>query len=199
MDNSITAKALEDKTVKLEPLSNIHYQGLLSALKDGELYKLWFTSVPAPDQLEAYLKQAIQLSEQGKALAFAVVCKRTQSVVGSTRFCNLDLENRRLEIGYTWYAQRAQRTAINTSVKRLMLEFAFEELDLIAVEFRTHYLNHASNRAILRLGAKLDGMLRSHKLLADGSIRDTMVYSIIRSEWLAVKIHLGYLLNQDKR
>lgn len=198
MDKTITEKVLEDQTVRLEPLSTLHYEGLLSALNDGALYKLWFTSVPSPKNLEAYLSKAIQLTQQGQALAYAVVCRSTNSVVGSTRFCNLDLDNKRLEIGYTWFAKRAQRTAINTSVKRLMLQLCFEELSLNAVEFRTHYLNKASNRAILRIGAKLDGMLRSHKLLADGSVRDTMVYSIIRSEWPAIKVHLEFLLSQGR-
>jgi RimJ/RimL family protein N-acetyltransferase len=131
-------------------------------------------------------------------MPFAVRAVATGQVVGSTRYFNVDATNRRLEIGHTWYARRAQRTAINTECKLLLLTHAFETLGCIAVEFRTHWFNHASRRAIERLGAKQDGVLRNHQLLADGSRRDTVVYSIIEGEWPAVRAHLKFLLDTKR-
>jgi RimJ/RimL family protein N-acetyltransferase len=138
------------------------------------------------------------MRERQDAMPFAVRDNQSGDVVGSTRYFNVDAPNRRLEIGHTWYAKRAQRTAVNTECKLLLLTHAFEILGCIAVEFRTHWFNHASRTAIARLGAKQDGVLRNHQLMPDGSRRDTVVFSIIDAEWLAVKRHLRYLLERPR-
>ena len=181
----------------LEPLSRDHAAGVRAAAADGELWNLWYTSVPAPDKLDAWLDIALDMRERQGAMPFAVRANDSGNIVGSTRYFNVDAANRRLEIGHTWYAQRAQRTAINTECKLLLLTHAFEQLRCIAVEFRTHWFNHRSREAILRLGAKQDGVLRNHQLLPDGSRRDTVVFSILDGEWAAVKRHLS--ANQEGR
>jgi len=163
----------------------------MQAAADGELWKLWYTSVPSPDQTTTWLDAALDMRERQGAMPFAVRANDSGNIVGSTRYFNVDVANRRLEIGHTWYAQRAQRTAINTECKLLLLTHAFEQLRCIAVEFRTHWFNHRSREAILRLGAKQDGVLRNHQLLSDGSRRDTVVFSILDGEWAAVKRHLS--------
>ena len=183
---------LEDTQIRLEPLHKQHEHGLIAAASDGELWNLWFTSIPKPDQTKAFIETALQQAEQGIAQAFAIINKNTGDVLGSTRFCNIDSINHRVEIGYTWYRQSEQRTGTNTSCKLLLLTHAFEELDCIAVEFRTNWHNHKSRTAIARLGAKQDGILRQHQIMPNGQYRDTVVFSIINSEWPAVKTQLQY-------
>jgi N-acetyltransferase len=182
---------LRGRHASLEPLAREHEASIMQAAADGELWKLWYTSVPAPDQTSAWLDAALDMRERQGAMPFAVRANDGGNIVGSTRYFNVDAANRRLEIGHTWYAQRAQRTAINTECKLLLLTHAFEQLRCIAVEFRTHWFNHRSREAILRLGAKQDGVLRNHQLLPDGSRRDTVVFSILDGEWPAVKRHLS--------
>jgi RimJ/RimL family protein N-acetyltransferase len=182
---------LSGRHATLEPLAREHQASIQAAAADGELWNLWYTSVPSPDKTGEWLDVALDMRERLGAMPFAVRDNGTGNVVGSTRYFNVDAANRRLEIGHTWYAQRAQRTAINTECKLLLLTHAFETLHCIAVEFRTHWFNHRSREAILRLGAKQDGVLRNHQVLPDGSRRDTVVFSIIDGEWLAVKQHLS--------
>ena len=189
---------LRGEHVTLEPLGNEHLHAIEAAAADGELWNLWYTSVPAPDKTYDWLAAALAMRERDGALPFAVRANATGDVVGSTRYFHVDTGNRRLEIGHTWYAQRAQRTAVNTECKLLLLAHAFETLRCIAVEFRTHWFNHASRAAILRLGAKQDGVLRNHQLLPDGSRRDTVVFSIIDGEWPAVKRHLQHQLSHPR-
>jgi N-acetyltransferase len=186
---------LKGKHVSLEPLSLEHVAGLQHAARDGELWNLWFTSVPHPELASQYVEQALALREQGKAMPF-VVRDADGAIVGSTRYGNIDAEHKRLEIGWTWYAQRVQRTALNTEAKLLLLGNAFETLGAIAVEFRTNWFNQRSRTAIARLGAKQDGVLRNHMLMADGTRRDTVVFSILDSEWPAVKNNLQYQLQR---
>jgi len=183
----------------LEPLAREHERAVREAAADGSLWNLWYTSVPAPDKTSAWLDIALDMRERLGAMPFVVRDKVTGDIVGSTRYFNVDAANRRLEIGHTWYARRAQRTAINTECKLLLLTHAFETLQCIAVEFRTHWFNHRSREAILRLGAKQDGVLRNHQVLPDGSKRDTVVFSIIDGEWPAVKAHLRSLLGRSER
>jgi RimJ/RimL family protein N-acetyltransferase len=189
---------LKGRYATLEPLARAHAADLQRAAVDGALWQLWYTSVPAPDRAEAYVAAALKMREDLGALPFAVRDNATDEVVGCTRYFNVDAIHRRLEIGHTWYAARAQRTAINTECKLLLLTHAFEELRCIAVEFRTHWFNRASRDAIARLGAKQDGVLRNHQISADGSYRDTVVFSIIESEWPAVKRHIGFLLDRRR-
>jgi len=191
-----SSNCLDGELVVLEPLSLDHVPALSLAIVDGELWQLWYTATPHPDEMKAYVEKALAQEAAGQALAFAVRCKHSGEVVGCTRICNWDQPNRRLEIGYTWYAKRAQRTGINSETKLLLLGYAFEVLKVMAVEFRTHWHNQRSRAAIARLGAKQDGVLRNHQLMPDGSIRDTVVFSIIDSEWLAVKQNLRFRLQQ---
>jgi len=199
----MTRRFVEPVTLKgryatLEPLTREHATDLRGATSDGGLWQLWYTSVPAPDAVEAYIDAALRMREDLGAMPFAVRDNAKGEIVGCTRYFNVDASNRRLEIGHTWYAKRAQRTAINTECKLLLLTHAFEKLRCIAVEFRTHWFNHASREAIARLGAKQDGVLRNHQISADGSYRDTVVFSIIEGEWPAVKRHLGFLLERQR-
>lgn len=189
---------LEGWHVTLEPLAREHEADLRRAAADGELWQLWYTSVPAPDKTVGYIDTAIRMREELGAMPFAVRDNVSAEIVGCTRYFNVDAANRRLEIGHTWYATRVQRTAINTECKLLLLSHAFEKLKCIAVEFRTHWFNHASREAIARLGAKQDGVLRNHQIAPDGSYRDTVVFSIIESEWPAVKRHLIFLLERPR-
>ncbi len=190
---------LEGRHVRLEPLTREHVPALQHAAADGALWNLWFTGVPAPDDAEAYVDSALAMQAQDMALPFAVRSLASGEIVGSTRFCNVAAADRRVEIGYTWYAAGVQRTGVNTESKSLLLRHAFESLRCIAVELRTHWLNHRSRAAIERLGAKQDGVLRNHRLLPDGSYRDTVVFSIIESEWPAVKRHLAFRLEQGNK
>jgi len=182
----------------LEPLAVDHVEGIRAAAADGALWRLWYTSVPSPETTTAWLDRALDMREAQGAMPFAVRDNATADIVGSTRYFNVDALNRRLEIGHTWYSRRVQRTAINTECKLLLLTHAFETLGCIAVEFRTHWFNQASRRAIERLGAKQDGVLRNHQLMPDGSRRDTVVFSIVDGEWPAVKAHLKFLLDRSR-
>lgn len=192
----LTPITLTGNHVVLEPLQKEHREALIKAASDGELWQLWYTGVPSPEGAEDYIDKALEQQQDGKALPFVVKDKQNHSIIGSTRFCNADLLNRRLEIGYTWYAQSYQRTATNSECKFLMLQYAFEQLGCIAIEFRTHWLNLRSRNAIARLGAKQDGVLRSHVIMPDGSFRDTVVFSIIENEWPMVKQHLSFILSR---
>ena len=185
---------LTSELVTLVPLTLEHEVDLMQAASDGELWRLWFTSVPEPKATRAYIEKAIDQQLNDKALPFAVIDNRSGEVVGSTRLCNAWPEHRRIEIGYTWYANKAQKTGINTQTKLLLLEHVFERLNCIAVEFRTHWHNHNSRRAIARLGAKQDGVLRNNQILPDGSYRDTVVFSILDNEWPAVRNALQHKL-----
>jgi len=189
---------LEGRIVTIEPLRIDHHDGLVEAVKDGELWKLWYTKVPAPDAMRADIERRLGLQEKGSMLPFAVIDNSTRRAVGATTYMNIDADNRRVEIGSTWYAQSVQRTGLNTECKSLLLTHAFETLDCIAVEFRTSHFNRASRRAIERLGAKLDGVLRSHQLAPHGSLRDTCVYSIIAAEWPGVRANLDWMLRMPR-
>lgn len=184
--------------VVLEPLKREHADELLQAAKDGELWNLWYTSVGDPDALFSYIDAALKMRDEQSALPFVVRRKSDGRIVGSTRYFNVDAKNRRLEIGHTWYSRSVQRTGINTEAKLILLEHAFEKLNCIAVEFRTHWFNFDSRAAIARLGAKQDGVLRNHQVAANGTLRDTVVFSIIASEWPTVKAHLRFLLNKPR-
>ena len=181
--------------VGLQPLQPQHAAALGDAAADGELWNLGYTSVPAPGTEAAYIDHALAQQTAGEALPF-VVLDSDGVVVGSTRFYSLDPKVPRLQIGYTWYARRVQRTGLNTEAKLLLLQHAFERLQCICVGFETSAQNHASRRAIAGLGAKLDGVLRSHRLQPDGSVRDTVAFSIIQSEWPAVQQHLNAKLER---
>jgi RimJ/RimL family protein N-acetyltransferase len=179
----------------IEPLGREHEQDLQRAAADGELWRLWYTSIAPPEKMAEYIATALDMRERLGAMPFVVREKPSGEIVGCTRYFNVDAANRRLEIGHTWYSKRVQRGPVNTECKLLLLTHAFEQLQCIAVEFRTHWFNHASRTAIARLGAKQDGVLRNHQLSADGSKRDTVVFSIIDGEWPAVKQHLRYQLD----
>jgi RimJ/RimL family protein N-acetyltransferase len=168
---------------------------MVAATKDGELWKLWYTSVPSPEGMAAEIKRRLELQAKGSMLPFAVLDAEGR-VAGMTTFMNIDPVHKRVEIGSTWYAKRVQRTPLNTECKLMLMTHAFEALGCIAVEYRTSFFNQQSRRAIERLGAKLDGILRSHQRHSDGSLRDTCVYSIIAGEWPAVKSHLGFQLSR---
>jgi N-acetyltransferase len=183
---------------RLEPLSPDHHDALAQAAKDGELWKLWYTSVPKPENMAKDIERRLGLFAAGSMLPFTVF-DADGRIAGMTSYMNVDATNRRVEIGSTWYAGRVQRSALNTQCKRLLLAHAFEALNCIAVEFRTHFFNHQSRRAIERLGAKQDGILRSHQVAPNGTLRDTVVYSIIASEWPTVRAHLDYQLNDRPR
>ena len=187
---------LQGQHATLEPLAHAHEDALRRAAADGELWRLWYTSIAPPEKMGEYVATALDMREKLGAMPFVVRANATGEIVGCTRYFHVDAPNRRLEIGYTWYAKSVQRTAINTECKILLLTHAFETLECVAVEFRTHWFNHASREAIARLGAKQDGVLRNHQISPDGSYRDTVVFSIIESEWPAVKRHLTYLLEK---
>jgi RimJ/RimL family protein N-acetyltransferase len=183
---------------QLKPLSHDHIDGLMEAVKDGELWKLWYTSIPRPEDMRKEIDRRLALQAAGSMLAFTVL-DADGKIAGMSTYMNVDAANRRVEIGSTWYATRVQRSALNTQCKLLLLTHAFEKLDCIAVEFRTHFFNQQSRRGIERLGARLDGILRSHQIAANGTLRDTVVYSIIAAEWPTVRAHLTYQLNEKPR
>lgn len=182
--------------VRLEPLNKAQLSAIQAAASDGELWKLFFTTVPSPDNTQLWLDTALEMQKQEKAIPFAVRSLLNGEIIGSTRYCNIDHNNKRLEIGYTWYAKSVQRSAVNTECKLLLLSHAFEVFECNAVEFRTDWFNRTSQTAIERLGAKRDGVLRSHTILPDGRVRDTVVYSILKNEWPGVKKNLQFMLNQ---
>ena len=184
---------LGGRHVTLEPLQAGHVDALLEAAADGELWHLWYTSVPGPETVRAYVARALAEREAGTAMPFLVRDAHGEPV-GSTRYFRLDPSIPSLEIGYTWYAARAQRTALNTEAKRLLLGHAFDAMGCTVVEFRTHAFNHRSRRAIERLGAHFDGVLRRQMRMPDGHLRDTVVYSILDHEWPAVRRNLEHRL-----
>jgi RimJ/RimL family protein N-acetyltransferase len=181
----------------LEPLRRAHARDLVEAVEDGELWKLWYTNVPTPEAMETEIDRRLGLQVKGAMMPFAVR-DAAGKCVGMTTYMNVDARFKRVEIGSTWYARRVQRTLLNTECKRMLLAHAFEALDCIAVEFRTSFFNHPSRRAIERLGAKLDGILRSHQRHVDGTLRDTCVYSIVAAEWPTVKAHLDFQLTRER-
>jgi RimJ/RimL family protein N-acetyltransferase len=181
---------LQSPRVNLEPLAQRHCDDLVDAAKDGELWTLWYTSVPSPETMRAEIERRLALQAAGSMLPLAVIDNTTTRAVGMTAYMHVDAINRRVEIGSTWYRKSVQRTTLNTQCKLMLLTHAFETLDCIAVEFRTHAFNHQSRTAIERLGAKLDGVLRSHQIASNGTLRDTYVYSIIASEWPTVRANL---------
>lgn len=182
--------SLTGNLVQLAPLTAADHDQLVEATRDGELWALSYTGVPAPDAMRAAVDRWLAAQAAGTMLPFTVRHCGTGRIIGMTTFCNIDGDNRHLEIGGTWNARSTHRTGTNTESKLLMLTHAFEYLDCIAVEFRTHWLNAQSRRAIERLGAKQDGVLRSHRLMGDGTLRDTVVFSIIEVEWPAVRNEL---------
>ncbi len=185
----IREACLEGSHIALEPLSEQHIAPLQAAVLDGKSWKLWYANVPEPDAMAQYVFSAIAEMKTGN-LAYAVYSKAHQKIVGTTRYYNIDPANRRAMLGYTWYASEVRRTPVNTECKLILLKNLFEASSAIAVEFRTHFFNQPSRTAIERLGAKQDGILRNHQIMRDGSFRDTVVYSIIASEWPAVKANL---------
>ena len=190
---------LQGQHARLEPLRLDHANALSEAVQDGELWKLWYTAIPTPAAMLGEVQRRLDLQASGSMLPFAVIHLPDERMAGMTTYMHIDSANRRLEIGSTWYRQSLQRTALNTECKRMLLGHAFEQLDCIAVEFRTHWHNSASRRGIERLGAKLDGVLRSHQIAANGSLRDTCVYSILASEWPAVRANLDHALSTPRR
>ncbi len=189
--------ALTGQYAQLEPLALSHHDALCEAARDGELWNLWYTAIPKPEGMRAEIERRLGLQANGSMLPFTVR-DAGEKIVGMTTYMNIDATHKRVEIGSTWYAKSAQRTPLNTECKLLLLGHAFESLDCIAVEFRTSFFNQPSRNAILRLGAKQDGLLRSHQRHADGSLRDTCVYSIIAAEWPAVKQHLQFSLTKPR-
>lgn len=188
---------LQGRLGSLEPLSLDHHDELVAAVRDGELWTLWYTAIPSPEHMRAEIQRRLELQARGSMLPFTTRAANGR-VVGMSTYMNIDATHRRLEIGSTWTAASMQRSGFNTECKRLLLGHAFEQLDCIAVEFRTHFFNQQSRRAIERLGAKLDGILRNHQRAANGSLRDTCVYSITQAEWPAVQAHLDWQLAKPR-
>lgn len=189
---------LEKDGIRLIPLKKDHKSGLIEAAADGELWNLWVSTVPSSATIDDYIDKALDEKENRGALPLVVIDMENDRIIGSTRYMNVDIDNRRLEIGSTWYSKSYQRTRTNTICKLLLLQYAFEKWNAIAVEFRTHWFNHASRKAIERLGAKQDGVLRNHRISPDGTLRDTVVYSILQSEWPTVKKSLLFELKKHK-
>ena len=192
---------LTGRHVTLEPLTAEHHDGLVAAARDGELWKLWYTSVPAPDAMAAEIRRRLALQEQGSMLPFTtrLIDPATGGpgrIIGMTTYMNIDAATPRVEIGSTWNAASVQGTGTNPDSKLLLLRHAFEAVGCPAVEFRTHWLNHQSREAIARLGAKQDGVLRSHSRTSDGNLRDTVVFSILDHEWPAIRAGLEYRLDR---
>ena len=189
---------LVGKNIKLEPLSLEHELALREAVCDGELWKLWYTFIPKPELIHSEIKRRLELQQMGSMLPFVVIEQHSGQILGMTSYMNVVAEHRRVEIGSTWYRQSVQRSAVNTEAKQLLLKHAFEILNCIAVEFRTSSFNLKSRAAIERLGAKLDGVLRSHQIVQDDILRDTYVYSILKNEWPAVQQNLTWKLEQSR-
>ena len=192
MTHWIKEVTLTGANIELVPLNLEHISAFSEAAADGELWNLWYTSVPSPQNTEVFIREALLVKNNNGDLPFVIRDIKSQKVIGATRYCHVDNHNKRVEIGYTWYAKSFQRTGANTECKLLMLTHAFEQLNAIAVEFRTHWFNQKSRKAILRLGAKQDGIIRNHQQLEDGSYRDTVVFSIINSEWPSVRNNLKH-------
>ena len=188
---------LQGRHVRLVPLQADHAPALAEAAADGDLSKLWYTAIPTPDQVAGEITRRLGLLAAGSMLPWAVL-DASGTPVGMTTYMNIDNAHQRVEIGSTWYARRVQRTPLNTEAKRLLLAHAFDTLQCIAVEFRTHRFNTQSRRAIERLGAQLDGMLRNHQRASNGTLRDTAVYSITADEWPTVRGHLDFQLERPR-
>jgi len=188
---------LKGTHASLVPLASDHLPGLQDAASDGSLWQLWYTFIPRPEAMAAEIDRRLGLLAKDSMLPFTVLDSEGR-IAGMTTYMNVDGAHRRVEIGSTWYAQRVQRTPLNTECKLMLLTHAFDALNCIAVEFRTHRLNTQSRRAIERLGAQLDGMLRSHQISPNGSLRDTAVYSIVAAEWPTVKAHLQFQLERTR-
>jgi RimJ/RimL family protein N-acetyltransferase len=189
---------LEGYGVRLEPLAREHHDGLVEAAKDGKLWELFYTSVPEPDQVHAYISGALAGQEKGDMLPWAVRELKSGAIVGSTRYHDILPASDRVEIGYTWYAQRCQRTHVNTACKLLLFTYGFEKLNCKVVGLRTDNFNFRSQRAIEALGAKKDGVIRHHWPRRDGTIRDTVMYSVLAHEWPDVKKHLQFRLKRNE-
>lgn len=196
MNNWPEPFSAEGKFVVVEPLSMNRLEELKDASADGNLHRLWYTLIPKPADMAAEIERRLGLQKSGTMLPFSIIEKKSSKAVGMTTYMNIDSGNRRLEIGSTWYRKSVQRTSLNTECKFLLLRHAFEELDCVAVEFRTHFINAQSRRAIERLGAKLDGILRNHMVMPNGSLRDTAVYSILAHEWPMARANLEWLLER---
>ncbi len=194
---SIEPVTLKGEHVRLEPLSWQHLGPLTEIGLDPDLWRWTLTLIRTPEEMRTYVAAALAAQDQGSALPFVTIERESGRVVGSTRFGNIDRANRRVEIGWTWIARPGQRTAINTEAKYLMLRHAFEQWDCIRVELKTDACNARSRRAILRLGAKEEGVLRQHMITATGRVRDTVYYSIIAAEWPEVRAHLEAMLRRD--
>jgi RimJ/RimL family protein N-acetyltransferase len=188
---------LRGQFASLVPLETSHETALAEAVRDGELWRLWYTAIPAPERMAAEIERRLGLQAKGSMLPFTVL-DAAGLPAGMTTYMNIDPVHRRVEIGSTWYARRVQRSPLNTECKLMLLRHAFEALDCIAVEFRTHRLNVQSRRAIERLGAQLDGILRAHQRSSDGSLRDTAVYSITAAEWPTIQQHLQFQLQRER-
>lgn len=182
--------------VQLVPMETKYLKGLQEAVSDGELWRLWYTFIPRVEDMENWILKALEEQRSGVSCPFVVIRKADNRIIGSTRYMNIEKDIRRLEIGTTWYSKSVQRSPVNTECKLLLLEHAFEKLKCLAVEFRTHRFNVQSRRAIERLGAQLDGILRNHKISSNGTIRDTVVYSVIVNEWENVKSNLEFMLHE---
>ncbi len=196
MSHIITPIKLKGDVAALEPLSQEHHDELCEATRDGELWKLWYTIIPSPEGMRSEIDRRNEQLALGRMVPWAVRDLRTGKAVGMTTFMNIEADKPRVEIGSTWYARSVQRTALNTECKLMLLRYAFDTLGCIAVEFRTSFFNFQSRRAIGRLGAKSDGILRNHMRMPDGTLRDTCVYSILPNEWPAVKKNLLFKLGR---
>jgi RimJ/RimL family protein N-acetyltransferase len=188
---------LTGRHARLVPLASEHNAALSRAVLDGELWRLWYTAVPSPEGMAAEIERRLRLQAAGSMLPFTVL-DASGTPVGMSTYMNIDAAHRRVEIGSTWYAARVQRSPLNTDCKLLLLGHAFDALECIAVEFRTHRFNQQSRRGIERLGAQLDGILRNHQRMPDGTLRDTCVYSITADEWPTVQTHLRWQLDKPR-
>ena len=189
---------LERDGIRLEPMSPEHYDGLVAAAKDGELWNLWYTSVPPPGAVMNYIGDAVRGQSDGHMLPWAVRDLKSRAIVGSTRYHDIVTAIDRVEIGYTWYAERCQRTNVNTTCKLLLLEHAFDTLGCAVVGLRTDNFNFRSQKAIEAIGAKKDGVLRRHQARRDGTVRDSVIYSILKEEWPDVRRHLELRLRRHE-
>ncbi len=192
-----TPLTLSGQHATLAPLAPEHEAGLQAAVREGDLWQLWYTAIPTPEGMAAEIRRRLDLLARQSMLPFTVFNAEGR-IVGMTTYMNVDNANRRVEIGSTWYGSSVQRSPLNTECKLMLLVHAFETLGCIAVEFRTHRFNTASRRAIERLGAQLDGILRAHQRAANGTLRDTAVYSITAAEWPTVKTHLQWQLARPR-
>jgi N-acetyltransferase len=194
MSDFFSRPTLRGEVVQIEPLERSHLEALNAAAADGALWNAWYTTVPAPDKMAEDIEARLARQTRGVSVPFVIRRLADDCVVGETAYYDIDAEHRRLEIGSTWIARSAQRSAVNTETKLLMLRDCFTRLDCVAVEFRTSWHNRQSRAAIERLGAKLDGVLRNHRILANGTLRDTCVYSVTMTEWPAVEANLLHRL-----